>query len=241
MLEVTNIDVFYGDMQALWDVSVKVEDGEIVALVGANGAGKTTLLKTISGLLTPTKGKILIDGVEINRKPAHQRVEMGIALVPEGRRVFPELSVGDNLAMGAFNGKARKLRFETMDWVFNVFPILKERFKQLASTLSGGEQQMLAISRALMAQPKYLLVDEASLGLSPLLGKTIFKVIKEINASKGLTIFVVEQNVKMALEVSKRGYVLETGRIVGEDAASTLLASRDIQTKYLGIAIEECA
>jgi branched-chain amino acid transport system ATP-binding protein len=239
MLEVTNLDVFYGDLQALWDVSLKLEDGEIVALIGANGAGKSTLLNTISGLLNPARGQILLDGIRIDKKPAHERTALGIAMVPEGRRVFPEMTVGENLEMGAFNPRARKIRAQTIEWVFTVFPILKQRINQHAITLSGGEQQMLAIGRALMAEPKYLLVDEASLGLSPLLAQSIFKVLKEINKSKGLTIFVVEQNVRMALDVSSHGYILETGHIVGHDTAAALIASDNVKEAYLGLATKE--
>lgn len=241
MLEVKNLDVFYGDLQALWDISLKLEDSEIVALIGANGAGKSTLLKTISGLLNPAKGQILLDGKRIDKKPPHERTELGIAMVPEGRRVFPEMTVGENLEMGAFNHRARKIRGQNQEWIFTIFPILKQRINQHALTLSGGEQQMLAIARALMADPKYLLVDEASLGLSPLLAQSIFKVIKEINKSKGITIFVVEQNVRMALDVSSHGYIMETGRIVGHDTAVALSTSKEVKEAYLGLATKENA
>lgn len=235
MLEITKIDVYHGDLQALWDVSLTVEEGEIVALVGPNGAGKSTLLKTISGLLRPATGAINFDGARLDKRPAHTIAELGVSMVPEGRRVFPEMSVLENLELGAFNTKARKVKDETMEWVYTVFPTLRDRKKQTAGTLSGGEQQMLAISRALMSQPKLLLIDEASLGLSPLLAQSIFKVIKEIRESRGVTMFLVEQNVRMALEIADRGYIIETGRIVGHDKASVLLTSKHVKEAYLGL------
>jgi len=234
MLEIRGIDVYYGDLQALWDISLTVQDGEIVALVGPNGAGKSTLIKTISGLLKPATGAIDFDGIRLDKRPAYTIPELGVAMVPEGRRLFPEMSVLENLELGAFNIRARKAKDETAEWVYTVFPVLKERKNQAAGTLSGGEQQMLAIGRALMAMPKLLLIDEVSLGLSPLLSQNLFRVIKEIRESRGITMFLVEQNVRMALEVADRGYIIETGRIVGEDKASVLLTSEHVKEAYLG-------
>jgi len=194
MLEIDQIDVFYGDLQALWNVVLTVRDGEIAALVGSNGAGKSTLLKTICGLLRPTRGSIRFNGLQLDKTPAHQIVELGICMVHEGRRLFPEMSVLENLEMGAFNAKVRKKKNETIAWVYEIFPRLKDRRSQTAGTLSGGEQQMLAIGRALMSQPKLLLIDEVSLGLAPLLVQHIYDVVKEINRSRQITIFLVEQN-----------------------------------------------
>jgi branched-chain amino acid transport system ATP-binding protein len=235
MLEISGINVFYGDLQALWDVSLNIQEGEIVVLVGPNGAGKSTLIKTISGLLKPASGTIKFNGARLDNKPADAMPELGIAMIPEGRRLFPEMSVWENLELGAFNSRARKLKTETVQWAFNIFPILKERTKQAAGTLSGGEQQMLAISRGLMAMPKLLLIDEVSLGLSPKLSQNLFKVIKEIRDTKGITVFLVEQNVNMALKVADRGYVLETGHIIAQDKASELLKSEHVKEAYLGL------
>ena len=235
MLEVNSIDVYYGDLQALWDVSLTVQNGEIVALVGPNGAGKSTLIKTIAGILKPARGTMKFEGERLDKRPPYAMPELGISMVPEGRRLFPEMSVLENLEMGAFNSRARKARDETAEWVYNVFPILKERKKQAAGTLSGGEQQMLAIGRALMSMPKLLMIDEVSLGLSPLLSQNLFRVIKEIRDSRGITVFLVEQNVRMALGVADRGYIVETGRIVGEDKAGALLESPHVKEAYLGI------
>jgi branched-chain amino acid transport system ATP-binding protein len=234
MLEIDQIDVFYGDLQALWNVSLTVQDGEIAALVGSNGAGKSTLLKTICGLLRLTRGSINFNGLRLDRKPAHQIVELGICLVHEGRRLFPEMSVLENLEMGAFNAKARKKKSEMTAWVYEIFPILKDRKNQTAGTLSGGEQQMLAIGRALMSQPKLLLMDEVSLGLAPLLVQHIYNVVKDINRSKQITIFLVEQNVRLALEVAHSGYIIETGSIVVYDKANLLLNSDHVKESYLG-------
>jgi branched-chain amino acid transport system ATP-binding protein len=192
MLEIDQIDVFYGDLQALWNVSLTVHDGEIAALVGSNGAGKSTLLKTICGLLRFTRGSIRFNGLQLDKTPAHQIVQLGICVVHEGRRLFPEMSVLENLEMGAFNAKARKKKSEMTAWVYEIFPRLKDRRNQTAGTLSGGEQQMLAIGRALMSQPKLLLMDEVSLGLAPILVRHIYDVVKEINRSKQITIFLVE-------------------------------------------------
>lgn len=234
MLEVDRIDVYYGDLQALWDVSLTIRGGEIAALVGSNGAGKSTLLKTICGLLRPTRGSIRFDSLRFDKTPAHQIVERGVCIVHEGRRLFPEMSVLENLEMGAFNAKAKKKKNETIAWVYEIFPRLKERKNQTAGTLSGGEQQMIAIGRALMSQPKLLLMDEVSLGLAPLLVQNIYDVVREINTSKQITIFLVEQNVRLALEVAERGYIIETGRIVKHDRADLLLSSEDVRESYLG-------
>jgi len=234
MLEIDQIDVFYGDLQALWNVVLTVRDGEIAALVGSNGAGKSTLLKTICGLLRPTRGSIHFNGVQLDKTPAHQIVELGICVVHEGRRLFPEMSVLENLEMGAFNAKARKKKSEMTAWVYEIFPRLKDRRNQTAGTLSGGEQQMLAIGRALMSQPKLLLMDEVSLGLAPLLVQHIYNVVKEINRSRQITIFLVEQNVRLALEVADSGYIIETGSIVGHDKANLLLRSDHVKESYLG-------
>ena len=234
MLEVDRIDVYYGDLQALWDVSLTIRGGEIAALVGSNGAGKSTLLKTICGLLRPTRGSIRFDSLRFDKTPAHQIVERGVCIVHEGRRLFPEMSVLENLEMGAFNAKAKKKKNETIAWVYEIFPRLKERKNQTAGTLSGGEQQMRAIGRALMSQPKLLLMDEVSLGLAPLLVQNIYDVVREINTSKQITIFLVEQNVRLALEVAERGYIIETGRIVKHDRADLLLSSEDVRESYLG-------
>ena len=234
MLEIDQIDVYYGDLQALWEVSLTVRGGEIAALVGSNGAGKSTLLKTICGLLRPTRGSIRFNGLQLDKTPAHQIVELGICMVHEGRRLFPEMSVLENLEMGAFNAKVRKKKNETIAWVYEIFPRLKDRRSQTAGTLSGGEQQMLAIGRALMSQPKLLLIDEVSLGLAPLLVQHIYDVVKEINRSRQITIFLVEQNVRLALEVADSGYIIETGYIVGHDKANLLLCSDHVKESYLG-------
>jgi branched-chain amino acid transport system ATP-binding protein len=234
MLEIDQIDVFYGDLQALWNVSLTVQEGEIAALVGSNGAGKSTLLKTICGLLRLTRGSIRFNGLQLDKTPAHQIVRLGICLVHEGRRLFPEMSVLENLEMGAFNAKARKKKSEMTAWIYEIFPRLKDRRNQMAGTLSGGEQQMLAIGRALMSQPKLLLMDEVSLGLAPILVRHIYDVVKEINRSKQITIFLVEQNVRLALEVADSGYIIETGSIVGHDKANLLLRSDHVKESYLG-------
>jgi branched-chain amino acid transport system ATP-binding protein len=233
MLDVKNIDVFYGDAQALWDVSFSVKQGEIVTLVGSNGAGKSTTLKAISGLVPPSSGEILLEGTRIDRAPAHSIVEMGIAQIPEGRRLWPGLSVQENLELGAYIQTARAVRAETMEWVFQLFPLLRKRRSQLAGTLSGGEQQMLAIGRGLLSRPKLLILDEPSLGLAPLLVDEVFETIQKING-EGMTILLVEQNVNVALAISNRGYVLETGRIVISGSGKDLLADEHVKTAYLG-------
>jgi branched-chain amino acid transport system ATP-binding protein len=236
MLEIDTIDVGYGDIQALWQVSLKIEDKEIVALIGSNGAGKSTVLKSISGLLKPRKGTISYDEIRLDKLPAQKIVEIGICMVPEGRRLFPEMSVLENLELGAYLGHSRRVKDQTINWVYEIFPILKARASQAARTLSGGEQQMLAIGRALMSQPKLLLLDEISLGLSPLLVETIYDVIKRISDSRRITILAVEQNVSMILELAKRGYIIENGRIAGQGDAKALLQSEEVKHAYLGIA-----
>ena len=234
MLEIDRIDVYYGDLQALWDISLTVRGGEIAALVGSNGAGKSTLLKTICGLLRPSRGSIRFQGLPLDKTPAHQIVELGVCMVHEGRRLFPEMTVLENLQMGAFHARARKKKDETIAWVYEIFPRLKDRRSQTAGTLSGGEQQMLAIGRALMSEPKLLLIDEVSLGLAPLLVQHIYAVVKEINRARQITIFLVEQNVRLALEIANSGYIIETGSIVGHDQADLLLCSDHVKESYLG-------
>jgi len=233
MLEVEKINVFYDDAQALWDVSFEVNQGEIVTLVGSNGAGKSTTLKAISGLVPPSTGEIRLEGTRIDRVPAHRIVEMGIAQIPEGRRLWPGLSVRENLELGAYTKAARAAREESMERVFKLFPRLHERQMQLAGTLSGGEQQMLAIGRGLLSKPKLLILDEPSLGLAPFLVDEVFETIQKINL-QGMTILLVEQNVNYALAISNRGYVLETGRIVLSGSGKELLADEHVKTAYLG-------
>jgi branched-chain amino acid transport system ATP-binding protein len=235
MLDIRDIDVHRGDIQILWSVSLAVEDGKITALLGSNGAGKSTLLMTICGLVKPSKGSIHFSDNQIDRQPVHKIVELGVSMVAEGRRLFPEMSVFENLELGAFTRKARETKEQTMEEVFQVFPILKTRATQMAGTLSGGEQQMLAIGRALMSRPKLLLIDELSWGLAPVIVKYIAETIKEINRSRGLTIFIVEQNVSMTLGMADFGYILENGRIVGKGAAAELLQSEQVKNAYLGI------
>jgi branched-chain amino acid transport system ATP-binding protein len=233
MLEIEKINVSYGDLQALWDISFKVEEGKIVALIGPNGAGKTTALKTVSGLLRPLTGEIRFEGVAMAKVPIHKRVEMGISLVPEGRGLFPGMSTLENLELGAFTAKGRSCKDETLRQVYELFPILKARKRQAAGTLSGGEQQMLAIGRGLMSKPKLLLLDEPSWGLSPLLSKIILEVIHQINLS-GVTILLIEQNVRMALQLAHRAYVVENGRIVKQGDSRNMLDDRHIREAYLG-------
>lgn len=230
---VNEIDVYYGNIQVLKEVSLDINQGEIVTLIGANGAGKTTLLKTISGLLKPKKGNITFDRVSIDGKQTQWIVKKGISQVPEGRRVFSTMSVEENLELGAYLRKDKKGIKEDFKKVYDLFPRLLERKKQAAGTLSGGEQQMLAMGRALMARPRLLLLDEPSMGLAPLLVKTIFHIIQEIN-STGTTIMLVEQNANMALSIAHRAYVIETGRVVLNGAAHELRASEQVKTAYLG-------
>lgn len=234
MLEVENINVFYGDAQALWDVSFTVNRGEIVILVGSNGAGKSTTLKAISGLVPPLTGEIRFEKNRIDCVQAYRIVEMGIAHIPEGRRLWPGLTVRENLDLGAYIKAARNARKETMEWVFKLFPRLKERLNQLAGTLSGGEQQMLAIGRGLLSKPKLLILDEPSLGLAPLLVDDVLETIQMINR-QGVTILLIEQNVNRALTISTRCYVLELGRIVLSGTERDLLADERIKTAYLGL------
>jgi branched-chain amino acid transport system ATP-binding protein len=234
MLEIKYLNSSYGDLQVLWGVTIDVQEGEVVTVVGANGAGKSTLLKNISRLVTNARGSITFNGVDLGKLDAHEVVELGIVQVPEGRKIFPQMSVIENLRMGSFIERARKKRSENMDRVFAMFPRLKEREKQLGGTMSGGEQQMLAIARGLMADPKLLLLDEPSLGLSPLLVKSIFEIIAEIR-KQGVTIVLVEQNVFQSLRIADRGYVLETGRVVLKDKGETLLNNEHIRKAYLGM------
>jgi branched-chain amino acid transport system ATP-binding protein len=234
LLEISNINVFYGRVQALRGVSISVDAGEIVALIGSNGAGKTTTLRTVSGLMHPTGGKIVFDGHELQQTKAHQIVKFGICQSPEGRRLFPRMTVFDNLMMGTYARKDLSGLQDDIAHVYDLFPRLKERTKQLAGTLSGGEQQMLAIGRALMARPKLLMLDEPSLGLAPILVETIFKVCTDINA-QGMPILLVEQNASKALEIAHRAYVLETGSIVQTGTGKELLSSPDVQRAYLGM------
>lgn len=233
MLKVENIDVYYGNIQALHNISIEVNEGEIVTLIGANGAGKSTLLKTLSGLLKPKKGKIEFLGKSISGKAAQTIVKAGISHVPEGRRVFANLTVEENLELGAFLRKDKAGITSDLTKVYETFPRLLERRKQLSGTLSGGEQQMLAIGRAIMAKPKLVLLDEPSMGLAPLMVQTIFKVIEEIN-NEGTTVLLVEQNAHMALSVANRGYVIETGKVVLSGPARELQSSEEVKLAYLG-------
>jgi branched-chain amino acid transport system ATP-binding protein len=234
MLRVDNIDVYYDDVQALWDISFEVEEGEIVALLGSNGAGKTTTLNAISGLLRPRKGNIEFLEQELTKLPAHKTASLGIAHVPEGRRLFPEMAVEENLLMGSLMPEAKARREESMERVFNIFPILKERRLQAAGTLSGGESQMLAIARGLMACPKLIMMDEPSLGLAPFLVDEVFRVIEQINR-EGVTVLVVEQNVAHALKSCTRAYIMETGRIALQGTGEELLQDEHVKDAYLGV------
>ena len=233
MLEIKDIEVFYGMIQAIKGVSFEVNEGEVIALIGANGAGKTTILHTITGLLSPKKGSIIFEGQDITKIPAHKIVSLGIAHVPEGRRVFAELTVYENLKMGAYTRKDKNEIEETLDMVYKRCPRLEERKNQLAGTLSGGEQQMLAMGRALMSHPKIIVMDEPSMGLSPILVNQIFDIIEEVSKS-GTTVLLVEQNAKKALSIADRAYVLETGKIVLSGDAKELLNDDSIKKAYLG-------
>jgi branched-chain amino acid transport system ATP-binding protein len=233
-LELKNIDVFYGDVQVVFDLSLKVEEGEVVSIIGSNGAGKSTLLKTISGLMTSARGEILFEGVPIHDQPPEKIVERGIVQVPEGRRLFTLMTVKDNLIVGAYNSRADRQRGKTLQNVLGLLPRLRERASQLAMTLSGGEQQMVALGRGLMARPKLLMLDEPSLGLAPILIRNIFETVRKI-ADQGTTVLLVEQDVKNSLGLSDRGYVLEHGRIAMEGKAKELLDDPHIKTAYLGI------
>jgi branched-chain amino acid transport system ATP-binding protein len=234
LLEVKNLIVNYGVITALQGVSLTVRRGDIVTLIGANGAGKTTTLRTISGLVKARSGELLYEGKPITRLPAHQRVRLGMAQVPEGRMVFANLTVAENLRMGAYLVRDKAAIATELEYVFSLFPRLKERAKQIAGTLSGGEQQMLAIGRALMSKPKFLMLDEPSLGIAPLLVHKIFEKIIEINRRHGITILLVEQNANLALEVANYGYVLETGRILLEDKSAALRENPQVKSAYLG-------
>ena len=234
MLKIENIHTSYGKITALRGISLEAAAGEIVTLIGANGAGKTTALKTIAGLIRPQQGRVIFEGKDITRAPAHRIVRLGVALSPEGRKIFPGLSVLENLEMGAFCRPPSELS-EDLDSVFALFPILAERRKQSGGTLSGGEQQMLAIGRAMMNRPRLLLLDEPSLGLAPIVVEKIFEIITRIN-SQGTTILLIEQNANMALSVANRGYVIESGRIVLTDTAKALLSNESVRHAYLGIA-----
>ena len=234
MLELSNVSAAYGDIRALWDVSLRVEKGNIVTLLGSNGAGKTTTLRTVSGVLHPIGGNILFEGESIVNRAPHDIVELGIAHIPEGRRLFPDMTVVENLEMGSYPLNARSRRRQTLQSIFELFPVLAERRRQLVGSMSGGEQQMVAIGRGLMARPKLLLVDEPSLGLAPLLVAEVFRVIKQIQSS-GVTILLVEQNVRSALEVAQRAYILENGRIVREGNSSALLLDDEVRKAYLGL------
>jgi branched-chain amino acid transport system ATP-binding protein len=234
MLELTRIDAGYGGFQALFGVSMGVNAGEAVAVIGANGAGKTTLLRVISGLLRPTSGSMIMEGDDLVRMPAHRIVETGIAHVPESRRLFPRLSVRDNLRMGAFMPAARARFSEQLDYVYALFPRLKEREDQLAGTLSGGEQQMCAIARALMSRPKLVLLDEPSMGLAPVIVAQVFDLVRRIR-SEGYTVLIVEQNVRQVLKVVDRAYLLEVGHIKAQGTAAELAASDEIRKAYMGV------
>ena len=234
MLEVRNIDVFYGDVQVVWDISFEVKQGEVVALIGANGAGKSTTLKTVSGLLRPSSGEVLFRGQPIHAIAPFHLIELGIAHCPEARRLFVEMTVEENLDMGSLKGEARKQRDRTKDMVFTLFPRLRERRRQPARTLSGGEQQMVAIGRGLMALPKLLMFDEPSLGLAPILVREIFDVIRKIR-QEGTTVLIVEQNVKQSLDIADRAYVLETGKVVMQGTGKALLNDPHVRSAYLGL------
>ncbi len=238
LLEVRNLETFYGPIMAIRGVSLEVHKGQVVTVLGANGAGKTTLLKTISGIMDPEKGQILFEGEEIQGREPHQIVRRGIVQVPEGREVFPLLTVEDNLALGAYTRKDKAEIARDRDLVFSYFPILAERRLQEAGTLSGGQQQMLAIGRGLMSRPKIMLLDEPSLGLSPLLTQEIFTILRRLNTDVGMTMMLVEQNAAVALDLADHGYVMELGRIVMSDTAERLAQSEDIQSFYLGHANE---
>jgi branched-chain amino acid transport system ATP-binding protein len=231
MLEIRDLNTYYGHIHALKGISLDVEQGEVVTLIGSNGAGKSTTLKTISGLLTPKTGTITLNGQKINGTPAHKVASMGVAQSPEGRRIFPRMTVLENLEMGAFAHKT--VDAADLDRVFTLFPRLKERINQKAGTMSGGEQQMLAMGRALMARPNLLLLDEPSMGLAPLLVETIFGIIEDIN-KQGTTVLLVEQNALMALAVANRGYVIQTGKIVLADSAKALMQNDMVRKAYLG-------
>jgi branched-chain amino acid transport system ATP-binding protein len=234
MLRVEGISVFYGDIQALWDISLEVEEGEIVSLIGSNGAGKSTTVRTIAGLLHPRRGSIFFQGRPIERRPPHEIVALGISQTPEGRHLFPRMSVVENLELGAYPRHARAERAQSLEHVFQLFPPLEGRRGQLVGTMSGGEQQMVAIGRSLMARPRLLLVDEPSLGLAPQLVEELFRALQAVNR-KGVTVLLVEQNVRHALEISNRAYVLESGAIVLQGKGRDLLKEDYVKRAYLGL------
>lgn len=233
MLSVNNLQVHYGMIQAIKDVSFEVNEGEVIALIGANGAGKTTILHTVSGLLQPTKGSVIFEGQDITKVPAHKIVSLGMAHVPEGRRVFAQLTVLENLKLGAYTRKDKNEMEETLKMIYKRFPRLEERKNQVAGTLSGGEQQMLAMGRALMSHPKIVLMDEPSMGLSPIFVEEVFKIIRDISA-EGVTVLLVEQNAKKALNIADRAYVLETGNIILQGDAKKLMNDESVKKAYLG-------
>ena len=232
MLEIKDIDAYYGELQALWGISMQVGEGELVALVGPNGAGKTTTLRVISGLLPPKSGSVAFCGQTLEKRVPHHIVELGLSQVPEGGKIFTKMSVLENLELGAFTGRARPVKDQTLKWVYEIFPRLEERKRQRAGTLSGGERQMLAIGRALMSKPRLLMLDEPSFGLAPIMVQHMFEMIKEINR-QGVTVLLIEQNVRAALEVAHRAYVLENGRIAGEGSGESLLFFESVRTAYL--------
>jgi branched-chain amino acid transport system ATP-binding protein len=234
MLEVSNLDTFYGKIQTLWGVSLTINEAEIVALVGANGAGKTTLLNTISGLLRPAAGSIEFLGRRIDGLPSNAIVELGMSHIPEGRKLFPDMSVRENLEMGAYSKRVWKHKQETLDEVYQLFPILKLRQRQLARTLSGGEQQMVAIGRGLMSRPKLCIIDEPSSGLAPMVVDEIFEIIQRLSA-QGIAVFLIEQNVQQTLEIAERAYVLENGRVIRTGESERLLQEEFIKKAYLGL------
>lgn len=234
MLKVEGLDVFYGDLQVLWNVSFEVREGEIVVLLGANGAGKSTTLKTISSLMKPANGSITFQGHRLDQVPSHRIIDFGIAHVPEGRRLFPEMSVEENLIVGSLAPEAKSKRFQTLEWLYNMFPRLKERRRQAAGTLSGGEQQMAAIARGLMSLPKLVLFDEPSLGLAPIMVSEIFRIVERVN-KEGLTVLLVEQNVNHTLAMCDRAYVLENGHIAMSGTGDEFLNNDHIKEAYLGI------
>ena len=234
MLEISNINTYYGKAQALWDITLNIDEGEIVALVGSNGAGKSTLLKTLTGVLQPASGTVTFLGQRIDGLAPHSIVEMGISHIPEGRRLFTQMSVGENLEMGAYVHEAWKRREETLDQVYEIFPVLKERQGQLASTLSGGEQQMVAMGRGLMSRPKLCLFDEPSYGLAPMLVADILRVIRDLR-DQGMTVLLVEQNVRQSLEIADRACVLENGRIALAGECEALLEEELVKKAYLGL------
>jgi branched-chain amino acid transport system ATP-binding protein len=235
MLEIDDIEVYYGDAQAIFGLSLEVGEGEVVTLVGSNGAGKTTTLRAVAGIRSPRRGEIRFEGESLVKIPPHERAERGIALVPEGRDLWPQMSVRENLELGAFGKQARSRVEESLPQVFSLFPRLEERADQLAGSLSGGEQQMCAIGRALMSKPRLLMFDEPSLGLAPILVRQVFETVRHLHTDEGLTILLVEQNLRKALEIADRGYVIETGQIKTEGPSKDLLQDETVRSAYLGI------